>query len=68
MNANPKNYIYTVDVENAYLISAAPDMYEALKTLKIRFDLAMLDLSRTLEDEIAITKAEKALAKAEGKK
>ena len=51
---------------NAHLISAAPDMYEALKSLKIRFDLAILDLKESQSDIEVCSKVDKALAKAEG--
>jgi len=50
---------------NANLIVAAPDMYEALKTLQFQFALAV-DLLDSKDEEV-YEQAEKALDKAEGK-
>lgn len=49
---------------NAHLISAAPDMYEALKRL---YRLMAKDCGGCIKTEITLLEAQEAIAKAEGK-
>jgi hypothetical protein len=58
------------NVANSLLISAAPDMYEALKKFEMaisNFDILAKGLPAQIEMGSAIELAKKAIAKAEGK-
>ena len=52
---------------NAYLISAAPDMYEALKTVREQVANFLYPKVKLLSSKELIVLMDKALAKAEGK-